>query len=51
MISAGASLRDELSTVEEEIYQVKNRANEDPLNFPIKINNQIAALARDGGDG
>jgi photosystem II stability/assembly factor-like uncharacterized protein len=46
VIAAGASLRDELSTLEEQIYQVRNRANEDPLNFPIKINNQIAALAR-----
>ncbi|MBV9612049.1 MAG: hypothetical protein JO091_06230, partial [Acidobacteriaceae bacterium] len=44
--SAAASLRDKLSTIEEEIYQVRNRANEDPLNFPIKLNNQIAALAR-----
>jgi hypothetical protein len=44
--SAGASLRDKLSTIEEDIYQVRNRANEDPLNFPIKLNNQIAALAR-----
>ncbi len=43
---AGASLRDRLSTIEEDIYQVRNRANEDPLNFPIKLNNQIAALAR-----
>ena len=46
VVSAGASLRDKLSTLEEEIYQVRNRANEDPLNFPIKLNNQIAALAR-----
>ncbi len=44
--SAGASLRDKLSTIEEEIYQIRNRANEDPLNFPIKLNNQIAALER-----
>jgi hypothetical protein len=44
--STGALLRDKLSTIEEEIYQVRNRANEDPLNFPIKLNNQIAALAR-----
>ncbi len=44
--SASANLRDNLSTLEQEIYQVRNRANEDPLNFPIKINNQIAALAR-----
>ncbi len=44
--SAGAGLRDRLSTIEEEVYQVRNRANEDPLNFPIKLNNIIAALAR-----
>ncbi len=44
--AAGASLRDRFSTLEEEIYQVHNRANEDPLNFPIKLNNIIAALAR-----
>src|SRR5262249_12792421 len=26
-----------LSAVEEEIYQVRNQSNQDPLNFPIKI--------------
>ncbi len=46
LVSASNNLRDRLSTIEEEIYQVRNRANEDPLNFPIKLNNQIAALAR-----
>jgi hypothetical protein len=25
---------------------VRNRSNQDPLNFPIKLNNQLAALAR-----
>ncbi|MCU1263664.1 MAG: hypothetical protein JWO80_6549 [Bryobacterales bacterium] len=44
--SAAASLRDDLSTIEEEVYQVRNRSNQDPLNFPIKLNNQIAALER-----
>jgi photosystem II stability/assembly factor-like uncharacterized protein len=33
-----------LTTVEEAIYQTKLRANEDALNFPIKLNNKIAAL-------
>jgi hypothetical protein len=33
-----------LSTVEAEIYQVKNQSGQDPLNFPIKINNRLAAL-------
>ena len=30
--------------MEEALYQTKNRANEDPLNFPIKLNNKLAAL-------
>ena len=30
--------------MEGEIYQVKNQSNQDPLNFPIKLNNKIAAL-------
>jgi hypothetical protein len=34
-----------LSAVEEEVYQVKNHTFEDPLNYPIKLNNKIAALA------
>jgi photosystem II stability/assembly factor-like uncharacterized protein len=35
-----------LSAVEEDVYQVRNRSGQDPLNFPIKINNQLAALFR-----
>jgi hypothetical protein len=35
-----------LSAVEEEVYQVRNRSGQDPLNFPIKINNRLAALRR-----
>jgi photosystem II stability/assembly factor-like uncharacterized protein len=34
-----------LTAVEEEAYQVRNRSNQDPLNYPIKLNNKIAALA------
>lgn len=36
----------QLSAIEEEIYQVRNRSGQDPLNFPIKINNRLAALRR-----
>jgi photosystem II stability/assembly factor-like uncharacterized protein len=43
---ADPSTKDTLSTIEEELYQVRNRSNQDPLNFPIKLNNQIAALER-----
>jgi photosystem II stability/assembly factor-like uncharacterized protein len=34
-----------ITVAEEEIYQVKLHAFEDPLNYPIKLNNKIAALA------
>jgi len=33
-----------LTAVEEEAYQVKNRSGQDPLNYPIRLNNKIAAL-------
>jgi photosystem II stability/assembly factor-like uncharacterized protein len=33
-----------LSAIENEIYQVKLQSSQDPLNFPIKLNNKIAAL-------
>jgi photosystem II stability/assembly factor-like uncharacterized protein len=50
--SAAKALEDRLGAIEAEIYQVKNRSNQDPLNFPIKLNNKLAALARyvDGAD-
>ena len=39
------NLKGKLTTVEEAVYQVKNRSGQDPLNFPIKLNNKIAHLA------
>ncbi|HEX6630480.1 MAG TPA: glycosyl hydrolase, partial [Gemmatimonadaceae bacterium] len=42
--SAGDRLTKSLSAVEEEIYQVRNQSGQDPLNFPIKINNRLASL-------
>ena len=39
---AAKSLAQKLTAVEEELYQTKNRASEDPLNFPIKLNNKLA---------
>ncbi len=37
-------LNDEMTPVEEEIIQVKIKSNQDPLNYPIKLNNKLAAL-------
>ena len=38
------SLKHKLAAVQESIYQVRNKAPEDPLNFPIKVNNKLASL-------
>jgi photosystem II stability/assembly factor-like uncharacterized protein len=42
--AAGDALIEKLTAVEGEIYQYRNRSGQDPLNFPIKLNNKLAAL-------
>ena len=42
--AAGDALTEKLTAVEGEIYQYRNRSGQDPLNFPIKLNNKLAAL-------
>jgi hypothetical protein len=42
--SAGDPVIADLTNVEETIYQPLSHASEDPLNFPIKINNRIGHL-------
>ena len=37
---------DKTSAIEQELYQVQNQSNQDPLNFPIKLNNRFASLRR-----
>ncbi|HSR54451.1 MAG TPA: glycosyl hydrolase [Acidobacteriota bacterium] len=38
------SILADIKAVEEALYQTKNRARQDPLNFPIRLNNKLAAL-------
>jgi len=40
-----------LSAIEENLYQVKNQSGQDPLNFPIKLNNRLASLRRSMENG
>ncbi|MBM3763638.1 MAG: glycosyl hydrolase [Acidobacteria bacterium] len=41
---AGKKLVAALTAVEEELYQTKNQSGQDPLNYPIRLNNKLAAL-------
>lgn len=40
---------DDMKKVEETLYQTKNRSGQDPLNFPVRLNNKLAALASEAG--
>lgn len=42
--SLGVDVKSSLGTIEEAIYQVRNRSSQDPLNFPIKLNNKLGSL-------
>lgn len=41
---AAQSLKAKLTAVEEELYQTRNQSSQDPLNYPIRLNNKLAAL-------
>ena len=41
---AGTALNKNLTAIEETLYQTKNQSNQDPLNYPIRLNNKLAAL-------
>ncbi|MBY0488908.1 MAG: glycosyl hydrolase [Gemmatimonadaceae bacterium] len=49
----GGTLKTNASAVEENVYQVRNQSGQDPLNFPIKVNNRLANLLSmsERGDG
>ena len=49
----GDTLDVHAAAIEQNVYQVQNQSGQDPLNFPIKINNRIGTLLStvDRGDG
>jgi hypothetical protein len=40
----GARVKSGMADVEGRIYQVRNQSSQDPLNYPIMLNNKLAAL-------
>jgi hypothetical protein len=40
---ANKAFIDKLTAIEEDLYQTKNVSGQDPLNFPIKLNNRLAS--------
>lgn len=44
LIDKAKALKNQLGEVEKALYQTKNRSNQDPLNFPIRLTNKLAHL-------
>ena len=37
-------MKEDFGEIEKALYQTKNRSNQDPLNFPIRLTNKLAHL-------
>jgi photosystem II stability/assembly factor-like uncharacterized protein len=44
LVEKAKKLKEQLSDIEKALYQTKNRSNQDPLNFPIKLTNKLGHL-------
>jgi photosystem II stability/assembly factor-like uncharacterized protein len=42
--AAAKALTSKLTAVEEALYQTKNKSNQDPLNYPIRLNNKLSQI-------
>ncbi len=45
------ALSDSLTSIEKALYQTQNRSGQDPLNYPIRLNNKLASLAGTASTG
>ena len=44
LIDYASNISKEVTKIENNLYQTKSKSNQDPLNFPIKLNNKLAHL-------
>ena len=51
IIEKGKSISKSLSEIEESLYQTKNRSNQDPLNYPIRLTDKLSGVGSDAGVG
>jgi len=44
LVEKAKKMKESLASVEKALYQTKNRSGQDPLNFPIRLNNKLGHL-------
>ena len=49
--TSAQELMDRITAIEKALYQTRNQSAQDPLNFPIRLNNKLAALAGNASVG
>lgn len=45
ILEAAKSVTEQLTSIEETLYQTKNRSGQDPLNYPIRLNDKLSGVA------
>jgi hypothetical protein len=51
VIDAAKALDKKMTAVEEALYQTKNKSSQDPLNYPIRLNDKLAGVADSASTG
>jgi len=51
IVDAAKDLDKKMTEIEEALYQTKNRSSQDPLNFPIRLNDKLASVADSAAAG
>ena len=44
LVEKAKKMKEKFGEVEKALYQTKNRSNQDPLNFPVRLNNKLGHL-------
>ena len=44
LVEKAKKMKEDFESIEKELYQTKNRSNQDPLNFPIRLTNKLGHL-------
>jgi len=51
IIAAGKAITEEITKIEKTLYQTQSQSRQDPLNYPIRLNNRLSYLATIAGSG
>jgi hypothetical protein len=48
---SGEEINKKITAIEESLYQTKNKSSQDPLNFPVRLNDKLSALNSSAANG